>query len=393
MIHRRGTICFILDPVNLSSGAYTSTKSLTDALSEAYKIIVICDDSPSAHAAAFSENVHVNHMPSRPLFFDRNQWLALPSRRQLEEIFRNQTVDLVHTMMPTLASLRAMSAAGHLGIGVVAHSHTQPENFMPHVPRCLHVSCKHLFYTYLNYVYSKADVVICPSAFAESLLRAGNSFLPTQVISNGVDLNRFAPARFSDFGDGFRLLYVGRLAPEKDVATLVRSLGVLAERFPQFQLSIIGEGGERGRLELLSRDLHLEDQVQFLGRVTEARLLRTYQESDLFVLPSSAELEGKALLEAMACGKPVLVANAPDSASRYLVSENGLLFEPGNHVDLACKIECLWKDSAARKEMGKKSRESANHFDISTSIARLSQIYDSLIRDPQHNFYPSVSNE
>jgi glycosyltransferase involved in cell wall biosynthesis len=391
MVHSRGTIAFIIDPINLSSGAYSSTKSSTDILSQEYKIVVICDDSPSAHAAKFSANIHVHHMSSRPLFFDQNQRLALPSQRQLKGIFRAENIDVVHTVMPTLASLRALSAARDLGIAVVAHSHTQPENFMPHLPRCLRLPCKHVFYKYLNYLYSKADVVICPSAFAEALLHAHNSYLPTQVISNGVDLGQFAPPRFAAAGEDFRLLYVGRLDPEKDVGTLVRSLGVLAEGFPNFHLFIVGQGGERGRLELLSRDLNLEGRVHFLGRVSEGRLLRAYQEADLFVFPSSAELEGRALLEAMACGKPVLVANAQDSASRYLVSENGLLFELGNHLDLAQKIERLWKDPVAREEMGKRSRERAGDFELSTSVAKLSQIYDSLILDPHQRVYESVS--
>jgi 1,2-diacylglycerol 3-alpha-glucosyltransferase len=382
MAHQRRTVSFIIDPVNLSSGAYTSTKYVIDILLREYKIVVICDDSPSAHAAAFSDNVHMYYMPSQPLFFDRTQWLALPSRTHLNHIFRDENVDLVHTVMPSLASLRAVSAARDLGIAVVAHSHTQPENFMPHLPRFLHVPCKHLFYKYLNYLYSKADVVICPSPFAESLLHAHNSFLPTQVISNGVNLCQFAPRCFSVVGDEFRLLYVGRLDPEKDVSTLVRSLDVLAERFPNFHLVIVGQGGERGRLELLTRDLNLEQRVHFLGRISQSRLIRTYQDSDLFVFPSSAELEGMALLEAMACGKPVLVANARDSAARFLVNGNGLLFEPRNHLDLAYKIENLWKDSIARKEMGKKSREKAGQFSLAASVARLTQIYDSLLLGP-----------
>ena len=74
--------------------------------------------------------------------------------------------------------------------------------------------------------------------------------------------------------------------------------------------------------------------------------------------------------------------NARDSAARFLVNGNGLLFEPGNHLDLAYKIENLWKDSIARKEMGKKSREKAGQFAVAASVARLTQIYDSLLFGP-----------
>jgi glycosyltransferase involved in cell wall biosynthesis len=92
-----------------------------------------------------------------------------------------------------------------------------------------------------------------------------------------------------------------------------------------------------------------------------------------------AELEGMVVLEAMACGKPIIIANSKESASRFFVDENGLLFEPKNPADLSEKILTLLNDKILREKMGQKSLEMSKHYDINKSVLKLEELYYSLL--------------
>ena len=100
-----------------------------------------------------------------------------------------------------------------------------------------------------------------------------------------------------------------------------------------------------------------------------------YNASDIFILPSLAELEGMVVLEAMACGKPIIISDAKMSASRFLVDGNGFLFETKNHEHLAEQVLKLIADADLRKKMGKVSFEKVKNYDIHKSVELLEEVY------------------
>jgi len=106
-----------------------------------------------------------------------------------------------------------------------------------------------------------------------------------------------------------------------------------------------------------------------------------YNASDIFVLPSIAELEGMAVLEAMACGKPIIIANSKESASRFFVEDNGFLFETLNHKDLAEQVLKLITDADLRRKMGKVSLEKVKNYDINKSVELLEEVYYSALKN------------
>ena len=141
---------------------------------------------------------------------------------------------------------------------------------------------------------------------------------------------------------------------------------------------IVGGGHLKSRLEKLAENLGVHKHITFLGLVSEEDKISAYNASDIFVMPSLAELEGMAVLEAMACGKPVVISDAEQSASRYFVGGNGFLFETQNHVDLAEKILAIIKDDELREKMGQKSLEMSRDYDIEKSADKLERLYYSL---------------
>jgi len=128
----------------------------------------------------------------------------------------------------------------------------------------------------------------------------------------------------------------------------------------------------------LSKELKIEDNITLFGRVSDKDLLMAYNSCDIFVLPSLAELEGMVILEAMACCKPIVVANSNDSASRYFVDGNGFLFKPKSPNNLAEKLVCLLDNENLRRKMGQRSFKISKKYDINESILKLIGLYNTL---------------
>jgi glycosyltransferase involved in cell wall biosynthesis len=237
------------------------------------------------------------------------------------------------------------------------------------------------FCAYLNWLYRQADMMVYPSAFAYRQFPelAGG---PHVIVSNGVNRDRFRPTPARAFKVQYRipdgpphLLYVGRLHKEKDVATLVRALPTIRQRVPDCHLSLVGLGYQHAELAQLSRDLGVANHVTFCGFVRDDDLPAAYSSADLFVMPSLAELEGMAVLEAMACGRPLLVANGPGTAAVDFVHGNGLLFNAGDPRHLAEQACRLLEARPTLEAMGKKSLSMSASFDIHESARALESVY------------------
>jgi glycosyltransferase involved in cell wall biosynthesis len=371
------------------AGAFISPLRFAELLKKrGHKVVFIASKFPNTPATDYYKKIKVYRFRSIPLPKFPFIRLAFPTKREIGRIIKNEKIDIVYTIIPTLASLSSIKSARKNLVKIVSHSHTQPENIILNFPSFMRIKSLNTWvYKCLIWLYGKAEVTICPSKFAERALKKYNPYLKTIVISNGVDLYRFKKLNSEHFIKKFNLnkkssiiLYVGRLDPEKSIDTLIKSMEKVLKDYPNAFLGIVGRGSLGDSLEKLARNLGLEKNIKFFGKISDADLVQAYNASDIFVLPSLAELEGMTVLEAMACGKPILIANSKESASVDLVQGNGFLFESGNSEDLSKKILKLLKNSALRKKMGQKSFELAKNYDINRSIDKLEEVYYSLLK-------------
>jgi glycosyltransferase involved in cell wall biosynthesis len=177
------------------------------------------------------------------------------------------------------------------------------------------------------------------------------------INARAADIVNFVTRRFIKRG-GHTLLFVGGL----DSAHYFKGLSVLFKALPMLKssvsLNIIGDGDLRSQYEAQVNSLGIKRQVNFLGRVTEEELIRQYQSADILVLPSinAHEAFGLVLIEAMACGLPVIASNLPGVRSVFRDGEQGLRCEPGDVGDLAAKINTLIQDENLRQKMAKAAR-------------------------------------
>jgi glycosyltransferase involved in cell wall biosynthesis len=207
------------------------------------------------------------------------------------------------------------------------------------------------------------------------------------VLPNGVDTQRFHPgvdgselrARYAKPGERI-VLFVGALDRAhyfKGIAILLQALSRLQDR--DIHLLVVGDGDLRSKYQQDAARWGLKEQVTFCGRVSDGELPRYYACSDLLVLPSitMGEAFGVVLLEAMACGKPVVASNLPGVRSVVSDGEDGLLVGAGDVGDLADKMRMLLDDAQRRCGMGQRGRSKVEAtYSWAKIIPRLAQVYE-----------------
>lgn len=371
------------------SGSITSTLRISELLHKNGHNIIF-------FAAKSTQNKNIDNYLGMPIYRFRSVLLpktekgfrlALPLTLEITEILKKEKIDILHIILPTPLAIISMRAAKSLGIKVVIHSHAQPETVSLNIPYYAGGKLiNSLLGEYFSWLYKKADLLIYPTEFAKDIFNEQNKTTPNIVLSNGVDLSKFrkvnTDALFTKWNlpkDTENILFVGRPQPEKEVETLIKSIPFIIKNNTNIHIYIIGQGILRKELEKLCASLEIDSFVTFFGKVTEEELIMAYNTCDVFVLPSIAELEGIVVLEAMSCGKPIIIANSPNSASKYFVKENGFLFEPKNTKDLSEKILMLLGNKDIKKRMGEKSLEIIKDYDIRKSIETLEKSYYSLL--------------
>jgi glycosyltransferase involved in cell wall biosynthesis len=382
-------IAILLDPVyHQVGGSFVSTLRFAELLEKrGHKIIFIAAKYPGRPAIDHYKKIKIYRFSSVLVPKTEGQfYISFPTKKKLKIIFKKEKIDILHIMIPTPAVMPSIKAAQELGIKIVAHSHTQPENLFLHLPKAIpNQRINKLFYKYLIWIYRKAEITICPSKFAKRLLKEQDPKLKTMVLSNGVDLSKFKKVNYQKFIEKYhlsdkhlRILFVGRLHPEKSVDTLIKAMPFILKEFKNVHLDIVGKGHLSDNFQELIKRLKIENHVKLFGKLSDEELQMAYNASDIFVLPSLAELEGMVVLEAMACGKPIIIANSENSASTYFVEGNGFLFKPKDSKDLAKKLLIILKDEELRDKMSKQSYKNSREYDINRSVSILENIYYSI---------------
>ena len=199
-------------------------------------------------------------------------------------------------------------------------------------------------------------VVACNRDVAGSLRAAGaEPFL----VGHGVDLARFRPRPTARSGE-LSLLAVGRLVPKKGFDVLLDALAHLAR---PWRLAVVGDGPERSALR--ARATGQGDRVRWLGRATHADLPAIYASADVVVVPSRVDAADdrdglpNVVLEAMACGRPVVASDVAAIATAVDDGLTGVLVPPEQPLALARAIDALGADRFARARLGRSARRRA----------------------------------
>ncbi len=196
------------------------------------------------------------------------------------------------------------------------------------------------------------------------------------IIPNGIDVDRFdsVPSGTSDRD----VIYVGRMVSHKKLSTLIDAMWILKTRGRAPSLSLIGDGPETGALTAMASGL---GNIEFLGEIeSEEAMWSLIKGSRVFVMPSRREGFGLAVLEALACGTPVIVTRHPDNAAVELVEEgvNGLIVDP-HPTALADAIECILDDPTVVSDPGFREGRLFPSLSLDTVLSQLERVLGGVV--------------
>jgi glycosyltransferase involved in cell wall biosynthesis len=227
-------------------------------------------------------------------------------------------------------------------------------------------------------------VVTCCAAnvdYLRSVLPAG-LHRRLRLIHHGVQLDRFVPAPRTDVRVPVEILSVGRLVEKKGFPDLLRACQQLKASQAPFRLRIYGDGPLRADLGRLRDQLGLRDEVDLVGERDGADVLRAYQRADVFALTPCVTADGdrdgvpNVIVEAMACGLPVVTTDAGGIAEILRHGVNGLIAEPRDVPALAGHLATLVTDPARRRELGEAGRRTVEEdYDVRSAAHELSLIF------------------
>ncbi|MBM4385833.1 MAG: glycosyltransferase family 4 protein [Deltaproteobacteria bacterium] len=296
-------------------------------------------------------------------------WQTLAALGIADEV-RRLDVSRIHAHMAHVPTTIAMILARHLGL---------PFSFTGHAVDLFRDG------SLLREKLRRAAFCACISewhrAFYQSIDRLSVDRLP--VIRCGVDIERFAPRGESRRTDGRRqIVAVGRLVPKKGFDLLLDAAPALLERHRDLVIRIAGDGPEREALTARWRSLGAPKNIELLGAATNEDVRRMLRDADLFVLPCRIDDSGDrdgipvVLMEAMACGTPVVSGDLPAIRELITDGDTGLLVPSDDSAALAAAIERVLTDRALAGRLAARGRERVvEEFALEINLRRLTRAF------------------
>ena len=299
-------------------------------------------------------------------------------KKKTDEILRLVQPDAVHVQSHLIVGRYLIKSAKQKQIRLLATNHIMPENLIKYsviIPKWFEKTAMKLAWRDAGRVLKQVDFITTPTRRAADLLEAAAGVTDVLAISCGIEASKFANATPTSNKQP-RILFLGRLDYEKHIHNLLSAVALLPKSL-NTQVEIVGDGGERKALEAQAQQLGISEQVKFLGHISEQELPKAYERATLFAMPSIAELQSIATMEAMASGRPVVAADA--MALPHLVhdGDNGYLFPPNDVEVFADRL--LRVLTADKKELARLS-ENSLYLIQSHDIERTLNIFEGLYR-------------
>ncbi|OPG98758.1 glycosyl transferase [Chryseobacterium mucoviscidosis] len=308
-----------------------------------------------------------------PFFLYPECRIALPNRRSIHQELKAFQPDLLHIATPFNMGLLGLRYALKHQLPHVISYHTHFDRYLEYYRLN---SIIPLYWKYIQWFHRACDSTLAPSQETLNSLQS-KGIQRLKLWSRGIDCSLYSPdKRSSDIRSRYNitapliLLYVGRIAPEKDIATLTLAMQQLPEHMQsRVHWIIVGDGPLLPKMRMQS-----PTNVTFTGYLHGEELAVMYASADLFVFPSSTETFGNVVLEAMASGLPVLAANGGGVKDLVAHHRSGVLFEPGQ-ADALIREICLWGNHMDQlRHMGIEGRKLAEQ-------RSWDHIFDGLIGD------------
>lgn len=372
------------------NGVATFSRNLARGMTQlGHEVCVIAPSQTGKRYKEVDEGYVIYRTASVPFPFYQKFRISLNPSREVRKIIETFNPDVIHIQMLLGIGQATMKHGNKMGIPIVATNHAMPENLMDNLKLLAPVSrpINYILTQYGARFHSKADIVTLPTQSAIDMFKASDKIsVPMYAVSNGIDLSRFkAGAAPAEIYEKFKLptdkkiiSYIGRLDAEKHLSVLVEAFANLRQKHQDIHLLLVGSGTDEDNLQRLVEQRGLSYDVTFTGRVLDDEIPELHKVGKVYVMPSPAELQSIATLEAMASGQPIVAVDA--GALRELCQDqrNGFLCESDNVGEIAAGIEKIITDSDLREKFASESLVIASTHDLQATLKRFEEIYSEL---------------
>jgi phosphatidylinositol alpha 1,6-mannosyltransferase len=298
------------------------------------------------------------------------------------KLFKRANPDVIHIHSPVVLGNVAQILGGSLHKPVIATNHYLPINMSRSLTNdpLFGKSFNNVTYTYLVSFCNRCEYVTSPTSTALNLLYKHGLRAPARAISNGIDLQHFSPGsrdeqlrqRLGLPANCPLILSVNRLSQEKRIDVLIDAV---AKMHTPAHLAIASNGPFEAELRAKVDELQINDRVTFLGFVGDDDLVPLYRLADVFGIASEADLQSLTTMNAMACGLPVVAANACALPELVHHEVNGFLFTPGASDEMAQRLDLLLNDGDLRDKMSQQSLKIISAHDRTKVLEEWETLY------------------
>jgi glycosyltransferase involved in cell wall biosynthesis len=329
----------------VTNGVSVSVTTLVDALRRLdHEVFVF---APEYHGYHDRES-GVTRFPSVQTGIARDYPLAIPFLPNLAQHVKDLNLDVIHTQTPFMLGWLGQKLGERLNIPVISTNHTQYAEYVHYFPFAPRATTRSFVIGMMKRYYNQCDGVVVPTRATEEILREYGVETRIFIIPSGVsiDTSRDEKAREavrSEFGipsDARVLLYVGRLAMEKNLDLVFQAFDKLSGVYDDIRLMVVGGGPYEAECRKMASESRTADRITITGFKARESLREYYSAGDLFLFPSTTDTQGIALCEALQAGLPCIAVRAGGSPEVITEGEDGLLTQD-DADDFTSRIDSL----------------------------------------------------
>lgn len=341
-------------PPEINGVAMSTGRMVAELVAAGHRVDLIRPRQAHEAGLFLAEGVDQALARGIPLPRYANLQLGLPARKLLLRRWSRQRPDVVQVVTEGPLGWSALTAARQLGLPAISEFHTHFQRYAGHYGVGW---LRRPVAAYLRKFHNRAQLSLVPTRALAAELRA-QGVARLAVLSRGVDTTLFDPRCRSEalrrsWGlapDDVAVLYVGRVAPEKNLALLEQSYAAIAARLPSARLVVVGDGPALAGLRAR------QPRALCVGPQSGVALAEHFASGDLFVFPSLTETYGNVVAEALASGVPVVAYR--DAAAQELITpgDQGGLAEPHDEAGFVATAVALATDPHGLRAMGQAAR-------------------------------------
>ena len=377
------------------SGLVTSEVMLKHALEKQGHEVYVVTANLESFKYEYDEKERVLKIPGLPTGIYDSRLTSVYPIRAVNKI-KSWNLDVIHSQTEFAVGTFARLFAKQFNIPLVHTYHTLYEDYVHYITKGYFNRSSKKIVEYLSKFYCEttATELIVPTNKIYKLFREKYNFEKNiHIIPTGIEVERFYQENQDEkeienlrkllniSKKDFVILFVGRLAEEKNVKFLIHSQKILADKYKNMKLIIVGDGPDKEEYEEYSKKLGLEKNVIFTGKVAWKDMPYYYHISDIFATASKTETQGLTVIEAMAANTvPVCMR---DEAFQSMVTEdlNGLFFE--TEEEYQKKILYLYENKKELEKIDKQARIQAEHYSSKNYADRVLEVYQRAIKEKE----------